>query len=170
MTGRRKFIRKSALSLTAGLFLDLDGFSQNSEALLQVDTQDDDFWAQVRKKFPLTKERVYLNNGTIGPSPYQVLDAVKNTLDALNEWGEYKGQDDSRQPLADFTFCTKEEICLTHNTTEGINIVASGLPLQRGDEVIMTTHEHVGNALPWLNQKKEKGIVIKYPTPRSIRR
>ncbi|NBQ71254.1 MAG: aminotransferase class V-fold PLP-dependent enzyme, partial [Nitrosomonadaceae bacterium] len=54
---------------------------------------------------------------------------------------------------------------LTHNVTEGINIACWGLPLKRGDEVILTTHEHVGNAVPWLNRQKVHGIVVKVFKP-----
>jgi selenocysteine lyase/cysteine desulfurase len=36
-----------------------------------------------------------------------------------------------------------------------------GLPLNKGDEVILTTHEHVGNGLPWLNRAKLDGIIIR---------
>lgn len=160
MTGRRSFIKNSFLSLSSGLLVSPASISR----YLDKDTllgEEDDFWKDVRNKFPLTDERVYFNNGTIGPSPYPVLKAVNDTLLKLNTWGEYNGYNDSRKPVAEFVHVFEEEISLTHNTTEGINIIAAGLPLKRGDEVIMTTHEHAGNALPWLNQQKQKGIVIK---------
>jgi len=166
MTGRRSFLKKTVLSLSGPILVNLEELSAYSGIISKTKPQED-FWEVVRKQFPLTDERVYLNNGTIGPSPLSVLEAVKATLTKLNTWGEYSGHDDSRKPLADFTNVTPEEISLTHNTTEGINVVAAGLPLNRGDEVIMTTHEHAGNALPWLNQQKQKGIVIKAFRPQN---
>jgi selenocysteine lyase/cysteine desulfurase len=63
--------------------------------------------------------------------------------------------------LASFLGVGTDELSLTHNTTEGINIMVWGLPLQKGDEVILTTHEHVGNGLPWLNRSKLDGIVLR---------
>lgn len=147
------------------MLVSLNGLSAYSLKNSPKEKQED-LWETIRTQFPLTQERVYFNNGTIGPSPTPVLEALKATLTKLNTWGEYQGHNDSRKPLADFTHVSEEEICLTHNTTEGINIVAAGLPLKRGDEVIMTTHEHAGNALPWLNQQKQKGIVVKAFTPR----
>ena len=63
-----------------------------------------------------------MNNGTIGPSPYPVLDAVRSKMEYLSEIGEYKGQEDSREPIARLLGVTSDEISLTHNTTEGINI------------------------------------------------
>jgi selenocysteine lyase/cysteine desulfurase len=166
MSGRRSFIKKSVLSVSGSMLINLDGLSAYSGNSSKIGPQND-FWKELRSQFPLTNERIYFNNGTIGPSPLPVLEAVKATLTKLNTWGEYSGHDDSRKPLADFTNVTREEISLTHNTTEGINVVAAGLPLKRGDEIIMTTHEHAGNALPWLNQQKQKGIVIKVFTPQN---
>jgi cysteine desulfurase / selenocysteine lyase len=49
----------------------------------------------------------------------------------------------------------------TRNTTEGANIVCNGLKLKRGDEVITTTHEHVGNTVTWLARQKRDGIIVK---------
>src|SRR5512140_1717187 len=111
-----------------------------------VDSADEDFWKIVRDQFPLNHERVYFNNGTIGPSPFVVTEATKHALDTVDATGQYGGWEDTRGKLAKFVGADEAEISLTHNVTEGINIVAWGLPLKRGDEVIMTTHEHVGNA------------------------
>lgn len=126
---------------------------------------DEEFWTIVRDQFPLTHDRIYLNNGTIGPSPYAVLDSVRRSMEDLDTSGEYGGWEVARPKIARFINAEEAEISLTHNVTEGINIVAWGLPLKRGDEVIMTTHEHAGNALPWLNRARIDGIVIRALSP-----
>jgi cysteine desulfurase/selenocysteine lyase len=130
-----------------------------------VGSDDEPFWQLVRDQFPLTHDRVYLNNGTMGPSPYVVLETVKSKLTDIDTSGEYGGWEVARPRLAKFVNVDETEIALTHNVTEGINIVAWGLPLHRGDEVILTTHEHAGNALPWLNRARLDGIVIKTFAP-----
>ncbi len=130
-----------------------------------VAPDDEQFWSIVRDQFPLTRDRVYFNNGTMGPSPYPVLESVKKALDNIDVSGEYGGWEVARPKVARFVNVDESEISLTHNVTEGINIVAGGLPLKRGDEVIMTTHEHVGNALPWLNRMRLDGIVIRTLKP-----
>lgn len=128
---------------------------------------DEDFWKIVRDQFPLTHDRTYLNNGTMGPSPYPVLEAVKKATEDIDVSGEYGGWEVARPKIAKFVNVEESEISLTHNVTEGINVIAQGLPLKRGDEVIMTTHEHVGNALPWLNRMRLDGVVIRtlHPAP-----
>jgi len=124
-------------------------------------SQKDPFWNIVRDQFPVTKVKTYFNTGTMGPSPYQVIDIVNQYNRWMETYGEYQGVEVAREKLAEYLNVQVSELSLTHNTTEGINIIAWGLPLKRGDEVIMTTHEHVGNALPWLNRAKIDGIVIK---------
>ncbi len=130
-----------------------------------ITAYDEDFWKTVREQFPLTHDRVYLNNGTMGPSPKVVLESVKQALENIDVSGEYGGWEIAREKLSKFVNVSEDELSLTHNVTEGINVIAGGLPLKRGDEVIMTTHEHVGNALPWLNRMRLDGIVIKTLKP-----
>jgi len=166
MAGRRTFIKKTALGAAAAILaFPPAGRTSSALNLNSYNQKEDEFWRKIRKQFPLTYDRTYFNNGTIGPSPYPVLEAVRTKMDELNTVGEYHGQEISKGPISELVGVSEGEICLTHNTTEGINIVAGGLPIGRGDEIIMTSHEHAGNALPWLNQKKLKGFEIKVFTP-----
>jgi L-cysteine/cystine lyase len=128
-------------------------------------SNDGQFWKVVRDQFPLTHDRIYFNNGTMGPSPFVVREAVKGFIDNIDVSGEYGGWETARPKLAKFVNVDESEISLTHNVTEGINVVAWGLPLKSGDEVILTNHEHAGNALPWLNRAKYDGIIIKTLKP-----
>lgn len=122
---------------------------------------DEHFWRVVRDQFPLKKEPIFLNNGTMGPSPYVVIDAVHAEMEDVERTARYGGWEPVRAKIARFVNAEEQEIALTHNVTEGINIIACGLPLKRGDEVILTNHEHAGNALPWLARARRDGIVIK---------
>lgn len=125
------------------------------------DIDEPEYWKAIRNQFPLSTGRVYMNNGTMGPMPFSVLNTVQNTLTELARTGEYNGWEGARKAVAGLVGAEEAEISLTHNTTEGINIIAWGVPLQKGDEVVMTSHEHVGNALPWLNRMRLHGIVLK---------
>jgi len=126
-----------------------------------VAPRDEEFWDFVREQFPLQRDPLYMNNGTMGPSPYVVIDAVRAEMESVDREGKYGGWDDVRPRIARFVNAAPEEISLTHNVTEGINIVACGLPLKKGDEVLVTNHEHAGNAIPWLARARRDGIVVK---------
>lgn len=165
--GRRNFLRSAAL-LAACSFSEIDVLAAKKQLETHngdVAPDDEEYWKNVRQLFPLSKDRAYLNNGTMGPSPYPVIDAVHKGIMINDRDGDYNGYNKTVKPIARFLNVDKKEIALTHNVTEGINIVVWGLPLSRKDEVILTTHEHVGNALPWLRRQQVDGIVIKTFTP-----
>ncbi|GAA4468082.1 aminotransferase class V-fold PLP-dependent enzyme [Nemorincola caseinilytica] len=131
----------------------------------RIDEQDDDHWRDIRLMFPLSKDLTYLNNGTFGPSPYPVIEAVKEGMMESDMRAQYGNWEPVITKIAKFVGANDDEIALTHNVTEGINIGCWGIPLQKGDEVIITTHEHMGNAMPWMTRQKQHGIVIRTYTP-----
>lgn len=169
-TKRRNFLKLAGTSILGAVALPsfADDF-QSMEAIRMPEpalvSDDEKYWKQIRQFFPLSTDKIYLNNGTMGPSPYPVIETVHRYMRDADENGTYGGWEKTAEKLAGFVGAHADEIALTHNVTEGINIVCWGLPLKKGDEVIMTTHEHVGNAAPWLNRAKLHGIVIKTFTP-----
>jgi L-cysteine/cystine lyase len=118
-------------------------------------------WDRIRAQFPLSTERVYMNNGTFGPSPLQVLNQLSQSYQKINTSGNYGHTDETRKKLASFVGASESEISLTHNTTEGINIICAGIPMKAGDEVIISLQEHVGNALPWIYRSQRDKIKLK---------
>ena len=167
MSNRRQFIQKLSIGVLAPSLV--PNFLTTERTKFKIDSTlpPEDFWKELRKEFPLTQDRVYLNNGTFGPAPAVVVEALKDSIDQIYTSGEYGNFNAERERLAAFVGVKTSELCLTHNTTEGINIMTWGLRLNAGDEVILTTHEHVGNGLPWLNRAKLDGIVIKTFEPRN---
>jgi selenocysteine lyase/cysteine desulfurase len=166
---RRSFIRTFAGGSLGGIMLYAFPPEARARYVLALDEQvpgtDEFFWGVVRDQFPLRKDPVFLNNGTMGPSPFVVIDAITKEMEEVDRTARYGGWEDARPKIARFVNAAPEEISLTHNVTDGINVVACGLPLKGGDEVIMTDHEHAGNALPWLARARRDGIVIRTITP-----
>ncbi|MTI89198.1 MAG: aminotransferase class V-fold PLP-dependent enzyme [Balneolaceae bacterium] len=161
MTTRRSFLQQLSMGLAVPALSSPLNTLHTPKNEIDFSLEGDDFWDSVRDTFPLTKDRVYLNNGTFGPSPKPVSDALMNSMEKTNTTGEYGHTQKAREQLADFTGVDSSEISLTHNTTEGINIMTWGIPLEEEDEVIISLHEHVGNALPWLNRAKLHNIKLK---------
>lgn len=164
---KRDFLKAASLTAMAYGWNSLNPAPALASALRKVSDQPDPDWDQIRDQFPLTHDRVYFNNGTLGPSPSPVIASIVEALNQVETTGETRETDQLllRAKLAEFIGAKAEEIALTHNTTDGINIVAGGLRLVPGDEVIITTHEHVGNALPWLNRARLDGVIIKSFSP-----
>jgi selenocysteine lyase/cysteine desulfurase len=166
---RRVFIRTVAGGVVGGAVL--YAFPEDARAKYvlafdqSVDGEDEAFWEFVRTQFPLTHDITYLNNGTMGVSPFVVIDAVRAEMEEVDRQGRYGGWEAARPKLAALVNASVEEISLTHNVTEGICVVAGGLPLKAGDEVILTDQEHAGNAIPWLARARRDKIVIRYFSP-----
>ncbi|MBC6367370.1 aminotransferase class V-fold PLP-dependent enzyme [Algoriphagus sp. AK58] len=167
MNSRRSFIQQLGLGMALPAISGFDFPSRSISTFPSSDLQGEDFWTELRSQFPLTTDRVYLNNGTFGPAPFSVLQAMEASNLQINTSGEYGNSDQERVKLAEFFRIKPTEFSITHNTTEGINIMAWGVPMKSGDEVILTTHEHAGNALPWLNRAKLDGIVLRTFEPKS---
>jgi len=127
-----------------------------------IHPNDETFWKSIKDQFPIVKDKIWMNNGTMGPSPLVVQEAMFKKEAIANATGDYGGYDNVRPKLAKLLGCNHDEISLTQNVTNGINIIAQGMKLNRGDEVILTTHEHVGNAVPWMGRAKRDGIVLKF--------
>jgi selenocysteine lyase/cysteine desulfurase len=132
-------------------------------------------WKVVRSEFVLDPEWTYLNFGGLGSCPTPVLNSLWEWTRA-EERAPSAGHDGAlwwavKERLARLLgpACRKEDLALIGCATEGINIIVNGLPLQRGDEVITSTHEHVAVNTALLNRMQRDGIVIKAFEPDLVR-
>lgn len=167
MASRRTFLHHLGLGLSLPGLAAFAPPATSRPPFPSPNLEEEAYWKAIRHQFPLRNNRIYLNNGTFGPAPYSVLDALQQSSLDINTSGEYGNSDAERVQLAQFFGIKTTELSITHNTTEGINILAWGIPLQAGDEVILTSHEHAGNALPWLNRAKYDGIVLRIFEPKA---
>ena len=179
MVDRRGFLSSFAGAAAVGATLNFGGelFARAAEAPGQLpdrglyDSNEEAYWAEMRKQFVIPADEVYLNNGTVGSSPAPVLRAI---FDGYNEtekmaqsdpedypiWG-YAAWNEFRDPLAAFVGCTRDELALVRNATEANSYMANGLDMKAGDEVLMTDQEHPGGEHPWNLRAKRYGIVVK---------
>jgi selenocysteine lyase/cysteine desulfurase len=63
--------------------------------------------------------------------------------------------------FAAFAGCSEDEIVFTRGTGEGLAMIAAGLDLANGDEVVTTTQEHPAALSPWLFLARRRGVVVK---------
>lgn len=128
------------------------------------------FWETVKKQFRFAEGLKYFNNASLGPSPIEVQEATNTyraTLDAFPSkymWGGWKDEKENvRKQVANLFSVSAEEIAITHNTTEGMNLIARSFDLQKGDEVILVDHEHPSGTIPWEVWQEHKGIKLVRP-------
>ncbi|MTI96583.1 MAG: aminotransferase class V-fold PLP-dependent enzyme [Firmicutes bacterium] len=126
---------------------------------------------EVRRDLPVLDRYVFLNAGSLCPTPEPVMAAW---FEAYRQWHlrgaglprhyeEMREQkiDVVREQLARLLNCSAAELAFTANATEGINIVAWGIDWQPGDEVIITDLEHPANSAVWLHNRERFGIRLR---------
>ena len=129
---------------------------------------DEDFWAEVARAFTVDRSLVNLNNGGVSPSPAYVQEAMKRHLDYSNEapaytmWRVLEPQREGiRQRLAGEWDVDPEEVALTRNASEGLQICQFGIDLRRGDEVLTTTQDYPRMLTTFAQRERREGIVLK---------
>jgi len=173
---RRTFLTRTiaGISGTAALLAaDRQALRAAADELASASLADDlgkDYWRLVQRQFRLEPGLLYFNNASLGPSPALVADATdafRRQLDAFPSrymWGGWTEEKEAvRAKAADFLAASPEEIALIHNTTEGMNLIASSLDLEPGDEVIVADHEHPSGTVPWQYWQEQKGVRLVRP-------
>ncbi|NIM59694.1 MAG: aminotransferase class V-fold PLP-dependent enzyme [Candidatus Aminicenantes bacterium] len=130
--------------------------------------QDEDFWFYVQQAFNCDRSIINLNNGGVHPAPKIVMDAVHRYLDfangapVYNSWQVLRPRKELiRKKLADTFGCSAEEIALTRNVTEAMQIGLLGIDLEPGDEVLTTTHDYPSMKYALLQREKREGVKVK---------
>ncbi len=124
----------------------------------------------LRDEIPVLANLTYLNTGWSGPPPHRVAQALKDRIDLeLNEGpttppvqeSGREVQAQARQAAARLFNADPEEVMVTRNTTEGLNIVLSGLDWQEGDEIITCNLEHGSVLVTSLVTGKRHGVKVR---------
>jgi len=167
MSDRRSFLRHAATLLGGAALHPAAAAAWPGVAHLHRDTPDDDFWRQVRLAFAASPTLVNLNNGGVCPAPRASMDALDYYNRMCNEAPSYymwRILDQDREPLraglADLAGVDPEEIAINRNATEALNTVIFGLPLQTGDEVVLSRYDYPNMMNAWKQREAREGIKL----------
>lgn len=127
--------------------------------------------AQLRSQLPAVHQAAFLNTGTCGPLPVPVAEAMAEAARHELEIGRANVADyiafqeqisQTRAALGQLLRVDPDTIALTHNTTEGMNIITWGIEWQPGDEIVTTTLEHEGGLYPLYMAQMRRGISLRF--------
>jgi selenocysteine lyase/cysteine desulfurase len=130
---------------------------------------DETFWTGVQQAFTMDRSIVNLNNGGVSPSPAVVQESMKRHLDYSNSapppyalWEILEPQKEGvRQRLGRFFRCDPEEIAITRNASEGLQICQYGFDLAPGDEVLTSNQDYPRMITTWEQRARRDRIVLK---------
>jgi len=135
----------------------------------QQSATNEDFWQQIRQAYTVSATVINLNNGGVSPQPKVVQDAVERYNRLSNETPSYYmsrilafNKEPLRRQLAALAGCTKEEIAIHRNTTESLANIIFGLPLNAGDEIVLTKQDYPNMINAWKQRAERDGIVLKW--------
>jgi selenocysteine lyase/cysteine desulfurase len=183
VTSRRHFVAALAGAGAAAV----PGFRSTAFAALRdanavagarpaADLADDElYWAQIQRAFDADRTLVNLNNGGVSPTPTHVLEAMIRDLRFSNElpvehmWRILEPRIETvRRDLARDFGCDPEEMAITRNASEALEILIFGLDLKPGDEVLLTNQNYGRMITSWEQRVRRDGIVltqVSFPVP-----
>ena len=125
----------------------------------------------IRSLFPGASERTYLNIAAKGLIPATVRDVVHEYLDAQVSGTSNKdvlreGVDETRALLASMIGADTDEVAITKNVSEGLNLFAASLEWHAGDNVVICPElEHPNNIYLWFNLARRYGVEVRSIDP-----
>jgi selenocysteine lyase/cysteine desulfurase len=180
MWSRRGFLRLTGLG-TSGLVLARNGLAEVQAASAAVAGRapeevaaDELYWREILEAFTLDRTISNLNNGNSCPSPRVVHEAFKRYADISNQAPVYyrglieRNMETIRRKLAAEFGADPDEIAITRNASESLQIAQDGIDLRPGDEVL-TTHQDYPRMLTTWDQRQRRERIkvtrIQFPVP-----
>jgi len=113
--------------------------------------------------------KIYLNNASVSLMPFSSIEAMRNFLVSYSTKGPDSIDSDGflkekliriRRTISNLIHCRPEEIVFTQSTTDGVNIVATGLSFNSKSNVVIRgmAHEHHANYYPWLRLSQKLSL------------
>jgi selenocysteine lyase/cysteine desulfurase len=141
----------------------------------QQAAMDEDYWSVIQNAFSVTRGIINLNNGGVSPSPRIVTEALvryiwqQEDATAYTMWQLLEPQSETiRTGLAEVFGCDREEIAITRNASESLEILLMGMDFKSGDEILTTTQDYPRMLTTLRQREKREGLVlklIKIPVP-----
>src|SRR5947209_16809235 len=156
-------------SAVASLLKDVQAAAKRVAHLPAEDAaRDEDFWFDIQQSFSVTRGIVNLNNGGVSPSPRVVTEALVRYLwqqedaTAYTMWEILEPQSETiRTGLADLFGCDREEVAITRNASESLEILLMGMDFKLGDEILTTTQDYPRMLTTLRQREKREGLKLK---------
>jgi selenocysteine lyase/cysteine desulfurase len=166
---KRTFL-KSAGMIGMGGFLSLDSMSDIFQSVSHITSSelasDEDFWATIRKGYRLKPDFINLENGYYNFLPEQLLEKFIDHIKEVNYEASYymrTVQFDNKKAmaarLATLTGCPADELIITRNTTESLDMVIAGQDWKPGDEAVMAEQDYPAMLEMFKQVSKRYGMV-----------
>ena len=129
---------------------------------------DEDFWEGIRKGYKLKPDYINLENGYYCFLPQATLEHYIQHVREVNYQGSYymrtvqwENKKAMGAKLAAMAGCTVDELIITRNATESLDMVIGGMSWQAGDEAVMAEQDYGAMLNHFKLMKRRYNIVNK---------
>jgi len=149
---KRTFLKDAGLIGLGGM-LSFDSLADLVRSVTAVSSAelagDENFWASIRQGYKLKPDYINLENGYYNFLPEQVLEKFIGHVRKINFQGSYymrtvqfENKKSVAAKLAEIAGCSPDEIIITRNTTESLDMIIGGLDWKPGDEAVMAEQDY----------------------------
>jgi isopenicillin-N epimerase len=167
---RRSFIKLTGIAATGSALSLTTSCQSGPKGVAPIDSSlpDQAFWKRVQDQFVLDPKQIYMNIGTTGAMPRRVLEnfdrynhlVASHPTAFMDELGWEVLIPKQREKLGKQFGCAMDEISFSRNTTDALNTVLFGLAFEKGDEILLTHHEHASALSPLYILQDRYGVVL----------
>jgi len=122
-------------------------------------------------EFPIRESCLYLDHAAVCPLPFPVAEAMRRRITGQERTGYEQYREWRNATLAcrhlgsQLLGCDAEDVSIIRSTSEGLSLIAEGLGLSSGDEVLIGEEEFAANVAPWLNLDSLDVRVVRFQQP-----
>jgi len=169
LTGKGLGLAALSVPTIGALLRDVEAATRNvAHFTPEQAAMDEDYWFVIQNAFTVTRGIVNLNNGGVSPSPRIVTEALvrytwqQEDATAYTMWQLLEPQSETiRTGLAEMFGCNPEEIAITRNASESLEILLNGLDFKPGDEILTTTQDYPRMLTTLRQRERREGLVLK---------
>lgn len=166
---KRDFLKRMGQAAVLSPFLSVSMNAQSqSEAKPYPKENDDEFWKRIREDYELKPDYINLENGYYNFAPKPTLNKFLEHVKMVNyEASHYMRtvQWDNKRLVADrlakLVNCDPQELVITRNATESLDLISGGFPWKEGDEAIFAKQDYGAMQEHFKLMAKRFGIVNK---------
>ena len=131
-------------------------------------SQNEDFWAKIRADYFLKTDYINLEGGYYCMLPQPTLNRLTEHINRINVEASYymrtvqgENQRKASKLLAEVAGCSPDELIITRNTTESLDMIIGGYPWEKGDEAVMANQDYYAMRLMFDQVASRYGVVKK---------
>jgi selenocysteine lyase/cysteine desulfurase len=163
---KRNFLKSSAAVLATPLLGSFNLMQEEYTTPLST-LNGEDLWKRVRQDYYLKEDYINLESGYYNIIPTPTLRKVNEHLERVNREGSYYMRNqldidrkEVTETLAEFVGCNSEDLAITRNTSESLDLVISGYPWKAGDHAIYAEQDYGAMQLMFEQISKRYGVKL----------